>query len=377
MTQAKCPICENAAIISPLIDERRDYCENVQCPRCGSYALANGDFLRDGLLGLDANQIKTYVDASAPSSQSPRHSFLEAVSKTAYRSKAKSDASEARAVISHALSKGPVKRILTLDDFTSILTYTSLPTPAEQADNLIRYFGDRLIGFGDTFSTQKGSDEIKNIGARLGSKLGFEWPDFYALIVALADQGLLSITWAQTTSGGKKNYTDLSLTLSGWNRYEELDRKIRSKTAFIAMKFCASDGENYYFQNELLPKHLVTAVKQAGFVLSNPLAEKPEAGNIHARLELEIKNSRFVVAELSHSNNGAYWEAGFAKGLGKPVIYMYNKKIGKRDAPHFDVGSDQIVFWEEEHPEEAAKLLKAVIRNTLFGEANQNDDAAL
>ena len=97
------------------------------------------------------------------------------------------------------------------------------------------------------------------------------------------------------------------MTLSGWNHYEELDRKIRSKTAFIAMKFRTDDAENYYFQDELLPKYLVAAVKQTGFALSNPLAENPQAGNLHARLEVEIKNARFVVAELSHSNNGAYW----------------------------------------------------------------------
>lgn len=376
MTQATCPICENVARTSQIVDERHYDCEKVQCCRCGSYTLANVDDLRYGLRKLDANQIKTYATASIPS-QSTLYSFFEAVSKTAYRSKVKSDASEPRAVISHALSKGPGNRILTFDDFTNVLTHTSLPTPAEQADNLIRYFGNRLISFGDTFSGTKESDEIKNIGARLGSKIGFEWRDFYALIVALADQGLLSITWEQAPFDERTNYKDLSLTLSGWNKYEELDRKIHSKTAFIAMKFRADDGDNYYFQDELFPKYLVTAVKQAGFVLSNPLAEKPEAGNIHARLELEIKNARFVVAELSHSNNGAYWEAGFAKGLGKPVIYMYNKKIGKRDAPHFDVGSDQIVFWEEGHPEKAAQSLKDVIRNTLFGEANQNDDATL
>lgn len=59
------------------------------------------------------------------------------------------------------------------------------------------------------------------------------------------------------------------------------------------------------------------------------------AGNIQARLEVEIRKARFVVAELSHHNNGAYWEAGFARGLGKPVIYMYNKEVGKTERPTF------------------------------------------
>jgi hypothetical protein len=65
----------------------------------------------------------------------------------------------------------------------------------------------------------------------------------------------------------------------------------------------------------------------------------------------------------------------FAKGLGKPVIYMYNKKIGNRETPRFDVGSDLVIFWEEGQPEKAAQSLKDIIRNMLFGEANQNDDS--
>ena len=91
-------------------------------------------------------------------------------------------------------------------------------------------------------------------------------------------------------------------------------------------------------------------------------------------MEVEIRTARFVVAELSHHKNGAYWEAGFARALGKPVIYMYNKSIGKSEKPHFDVGSDHIIFWEKDNPQKAAEDLKAFIRATLFGEAKMIDD---
>ncbi len=53
---------------------------------------------------------------------------------------------------------------------------------------------------------------------------------------------------------------------------------------------------------------------------------------------------------------------------------MYNKAIGGQEKPHFDVGSDQIIFWEEAKPEQVAQSLKDIIRNTLFGEAKQSDD---
>jgi hypothetical protein len=376
MTQStgQCPICENTATIFQIADAKYYDCNKITCPRCGQYALANTDAVAGILKSLTAAQMKVYVTEQAPAISNQAHAFCRAISKTAYASKINTDTSEGRAVISHAISGGPVNRILTYDDLTSILANTALPLPAEQAGKLIKYIGDKLHGFGDTFAGTKGSDEIKNLGAKIGSRIGSEWSAFYALIVALEAQELIYITWADTTSGGKKNFNDLSLTLSGWTKYEEMDRKIRSKSAFIAMKFKTSDEANYFFQDELLPKYLAKAVKQTGFVLSNPLADNPQAGNLHARLELEIKNARFVIAELSHSNNGAYWEAGFAKGLGKPVIYMYNKDVGGRPTPHFDVGSDQIIFWEVGNPQQAAQSLKDIIRNTLFGEANQNDD---
>jgi hypothetical protein len=304
--------------------------------------------------------------------------LYEVVGKRAYASKIKTNTNECRTLISHVLSKAPdiapIIRILRLEDFTNILTYAVLPSPAEQADNLIKYLGDKLSGLGDTFAVGKERDELKNLGARIGTKIGSEWSDFYALIVALEAQGRLYVTWASTTLLGKRNVSDISLTLSGWNKYEELDRITHGRAGFVAMKFKSPDGADYYFQDELLPKYLVDAVKQTDFALGNPLRDNPQAGNLHARLEAEIKNARFVVAELSHANNGAYWEAGFAKGLGKPVIYMYNKEIGGRDTPHFDVGSDQIIFWEKEKPEHAAQSLKDIIRNTLFGEAKQTDD---
>jgi nucleoside 2-deoxyribosyltransferase len=135
----------------------------------------------------------------------------------------------------------------------------------------------------------------------------------------------------------------------------------------------AKTTTSYFFQTTLLDQYLVPAVKQTGYDLANALRTEPMAGNLHARLEVEIRAARFVIAELSHHNNGAYWEAGFARGLGKPVIYMYNKVVGNSDRPHFDVVSDHYIAWEEDKPEKAADELKGVIRATLFAEALMED----
>jgi nucleoside 2-deoxyribosyltransferase len=61
-----------------------------------------------------------------------------------------------------------------------------------------------------------------------------------------------------------------------------------------------------------------------GFKLTR-LDDDPKAGIIDDRLRVEIRTSRFLIADLTHENRGAYWEAGFAEGDGKPVIYTCRK----------------------------------------------------
>jgi nucleoside 2-deoxyribosyltransferase len=72
---------------------------------------------------------------------------------------------------------------------------------------------------------------------------------------------------------------------------------------------------------------------------------------------------------LSDSNAGAYWEAGFAEGLGKPVIYICKAAAEM----HFDTDHRHTVRWDLSDLDQAAKKLKAVIRNTLLGDAKQAD----
>jgi nucleoside 2-deoxyribosyltransferase len=94
-----------------------------------------------------------------------------------------------------------------------------------------------------------------------------------------------------------------------------------------------------------------------------------KAGHIDAIIEDEIRRCRFLIADLTDRNAGAYWEAGFAEGLGKDVIYIC--RDGGRT--HFDSDHRQTVRWDLAKLDETATRLKAVIRNTLLGDARQED----
>ena len=374
--QDKCSVCTADSKIEESRNSERGLFFEIDCPRCGTYFvsdLAKGNI--DRALILDEFAIKKFSKEKSSAGFDSQNALCIEV---AIKSIAKG-IDEPRSIISHVLRKSRNTSTIKTDDIVNILKNNSLPTPAGQAKNLIMFLGTNLHSTGDIYTIPNGNiPKMQEIGGLLGFKIGKEWPDLRYIITSLEEQRIIHVDYlhgGKVLSGEKKIPEKLSLTLAGWQKYEELKRSVKeTRKAFIAMAFVKPDKENYFFQNTLLEKHLKPAVKQTGYDLSNPLASEPTAGNIHARMEVEIRASRFIIAELSHHNNGAYWEAGFARGLGKPVIYMFNKKIAKEEKPpHFDVGSDHIIFWEEDKPDAAAQALKGVIRATLYGEAIMED----
>jgi len=163
----------------------------------------------------------------------------------------------------------------------------------------------------------------------------------------------------------------LSLTLEGWERYNELQSgKLASGPAFMAMEF--SDANKWAYMNIFRP-----AAEACGFDLQT-VDKEPKAGSIRAEIELKIKRAPFVVADVSGGNNGAYWEAGFALGLGKEVIYTCDtctwESESKKIRRHFDIIGDQTIQWEKKENEsahdiniDAFKIFMSVLRNSVSG----------
>ncbi len=127
--------------------------------------------------------------------------------------------------------------------------------------------------------------------------------------------------------------------------------------------------------DEMYEECFKPACLEAGFELRR-LDETPKAGLIDDNLRVEIRNCRFLLSDLSHGNQGAYWEAGFAEGLGKPVIYLCEKSVfeDEQTKPHFDTNHCQTVVWEQDRKGQAKNDLKATIRATLPAEAKMVDD---
>jgi hypothetical protein len=114
------------------------------------------------------------------------------------------------------------------------------------------------------------------------------------------------------------------------------------------------------------------AVARAGFVL-RLLTDQPKAGLIDNHLRAALLASRFTIADLSHGNHGAYWEAGFAEGLDRPVFYTCKASVWEEQKSHFDTNHMHTVLWDDKNLKKAEDELADTIRATLRDEAEQND----
>ena len=161
------------------------------------------------------------------------------------------------------------------------------------------------------------------------------------------------ITKSMATFGDGSNAWQVRLTAAGWARAAELTRATTGRQAFVAMAF--SPDMKPYRESAFGP-----AIRAAGY---DPfwVDERDHNGRIDDRIEYEIKNSIFVVADFTHHRGGVYYEAGFAQGLGKPVIWTV-RDTDKGDK-HFDTRQFNHIEWSE--PDELRARLEARILNTV------------
>ena len=127
------------------------------------------------------------------------------------------------------------------------------------------------------------------------------------------------------------------LTPAGYSRVDELQRNTASgRQVLVAMKF----GDDTIPLREAIREGIENAGYNAVFI-----DEVPHNEFITPELLKHIRDSRFVVVDLTHQNNGAYFEEGYAMGLGKPVIQLCKKGTHL----HFDIAQKNTIMWETEN----------------------------
>jgi hypothetical protein len=238
----------------------------------------------------------------------------------------------------------------------------SLPSPAEQANNLVLWLGDQL----ETLGNQKEIEPYKQkvVTGSLNDE-GFSF-----IVNHLIKEGLV-----EARAGGElrdairsADPTLVCLSFEGWRRCDELKRgSINTRTAFMAMQF--DNGT----LDKIVQDYLVPAVLQTGYYLEK-VTERQRAGLIDDQIRVKIRASRFLISDLTDDSEGSYWKAGFAEGLGKPVIYTCEQEKFDKTKTHFDTNHHLTVMWDKSKPTVAAEKLKVTIRATLPDEAKLTDD---
>jgi hypothetical protein len=212
-------------------------------------------------------------------------------------------------------------RPITFDEVPLLLLneYTPKEIP-DKIDLLIQYLGLISKSFGN----------VRDLPARFDKAVTFS-PDeeeFRELTEYLIEEKLLIRSEEEGIQGYK-------LSMSGWKRFYELEKKhVDLKRCFVAMNF----------KNEYDPIYLKIseAIRACGF---EPYRVKELQTNdqITDLIIAGIKKSGFMIADFSGARPSVYYEAGFARGLGKKVIWMAKRKTKL----HFDTRQYKHIFWND------------------------------
>jgi len=140
----------------------------------------------------------------------------------------------------------------------------------------------------------------------------------------------------------------------GLKRIDELQKNLsNSRDAFVAMSF----------KDEMkdVKDAICEAIRKAGYT-PQIMNDVEHNNQIVPEILHRIRQSKFVVADFTNNNNGAYYEAGYAAGLGKEVIHVCRENIFKRKG-HFDIKQKATVLWktEAELVERLYQRIKATI----------------
>lgn len=158
-------------------------------------------------------------------------------------------------------------------------------------------------------------------------------------IKALQERGLIGIN----TEGLSDNVIDefpfeVWITPAGWEYLEKHDlQPLLPDQVFIAMSF-SKEMDNAWKLG------IAQAISDAGY-RPYRVDEKPHNEWIDAKIITEIKNSRFIVADTTEQKPGVYYEAGFAQGLNKQVLWCVREDDLKN--VHFDTRQIAHVVWKD------------------------------
>ena len=299
--QNKCPIC--FVVDTKLVWEPRDGVVLVRCDRCGSFKMTE-------------DAVGYWYDRYNHKQQS--RAVANASSWTHYYCGKGS-----------LVSENDLKRCESM----------RIPSFNERADLLLKYIERKTAHIGEMIEFSE--NEIFTV------TWSYDIDETHALLDYLCEEGRISVL---------NSYDAATIMPEGWSHIEMLrEKNPLSHQGFVAMWF-NEDVQNAYDQA------ISPAIAEAGY-----LPHRVDLGEHNQKIDdeiiVQIRRSRFVVADFTDHRGGVYYEAGFGHGLGLEVFFTCrNDHLEKL---HFDIRQYNCVVWEDgkldEFRQKLARRIEAVL----------------
>ncbi len=141
-----------------------------------------------------------------------------------------------------------------------------------------------------------------------------------------------------TTESGTQQDSWVQVSLSGHKRAEQLVRRPSDGAlVFVAMPFSDDLASAYEWG-------IKVAIESAGYEAVR-VDKVHHVNRIDDEIIARIRASVFIVADFTKHNAGVYFEAGFALGIGLPVIWCCRKD--HMTELHFDIRQYNCIDWED------------------------------
>ncbi|MCH8881453.1 MAG: hypothetical protein IID34_16430 [Planctomycetes bacterium] len=323
----KCPLCEDDAKIFQM--QGYHAITEVDCARCGTFAMDR------------------IMECNVPSSKKAR-AQISAITREA------------------TLKKLPILVASKSDAPSNVGSYLTIHVDEILATEFPRKLSDRI---------RRVLLNLANASTGLGHWIKLDGSQDNAFFFALDSREALFMVetlqkagWIDDPRHSTKHVVHLALTSAGWIEVDEMsNRRVRDELTqgFVAMWFGNKD-ENYdgcpssEFSRDAYLQGFHVGIDRAGYV-ARRIDFKEFNEDVVAELLMEIQQSRFLVADLTGHRNGVYFEAGYARGLGLPVIFTCHKDDLAN--AHFDTRNYNQLLWAE--VEELAEKLENRIVATI------------
>ena len=231
----------------------------------------------------------------------------------------------------------------------------------EIIDKILLFLAEKLAeenkGMGATIKFEKPEELYTIFFMRNINKINFSSKEFLFFKSYFENSKELEIIVNEN-----ENTIEIQILPEGYNKIYELQKNDpNNKKVLIAMCF----DDKYKKIEETIEE----AVAGIGYE-ANTIRKKPHNNWIMSEILYEIKNSKFIIADLTGNNRGVYYEAGFAEALNKQVILTYqNTDDEKLEGVHFDVKQKFIILYKDlnnkEERENFIKNLQGQIKGTV------------